>query len=277
MFAVAGMEEIRGAVGAYAAGFDPALVSAAEAQRIVSEAVAAENMLATVRGLAARRLSETELWRNQGDRSPAHHLARLSGSSVSKAQEALDTAGRLDALPQVEAAARRGELSPSQAAPIADAASKAPTSQERLLQAAKALPLGGLKDTCARTKAAAEPDDEARHQAIHRSRFLRRRRTADGAGELHYRSTPEEVAEIFGVVKGWAERRFRSARVAGRHEPNEAYLADGLLDAVRASRVHTGASGRGAGGAAEQPASDQGADDATGAGDGGPDARWSRT
>lgn len=242
------MCEIREAVGAYAAGFDPALVSAAEAQRIVEEAVAAENMLATVRGLAARRVSQTELWRREGDRSPAHH-PRVSGSSVTKAQESLDTAARLASLPQVAAAARRGELSPAQAAPIADAASKAPAAEERLLAAAKALPLGGLRDSCARTKAAAEPDDDARHKAIHRSRFLRRRRSADGAGELHYRSTPEEVAEIFGVVKGWAERRFKAARAAGRHEPNEAYLADGLLDAVRASQVPTGR-GPAAGGAA---------------------------
>ena len=82
MFGVGGMEAIRQAVGAYAAGFDPALVTAAQAQRIVEEVVAAENMLATVRGLAARRVAETDLWRREGDRSPAHHLARLSGSSV---------------------------------------------------------------------------------------------------------------------------------------------------------------------------------------------------
>ena len=122
------------------------------------------------------------------------------------------------------------------------------------MAAARALPLAGLRDTCARTKAAAEPDDEARHAAIHRSRFLRRRRTVDGAGELHYRSTPEEVAEIFGVVKGWAERRFHAARKAGRHEPGEAYLADGLLDAVRASQVHTGGGATGGSGGGRAPA-----------------------
>ncbi|MGI8683672.1 MAG: DUF222 domain-containing protein [Acidimicrobiales bacterium] len=248
MFGVTEMREIREAVGAYAGGFDPALVTAADAQRIVEDAVSAENMLATIKALAARRVSETELWRTEGDASPAHQLARKSGTSVGKAREALETAGRLGGLPAVEAAARRGELSPDQVAPIADAASKAPGSQGRLLTAAKAVSLGELRDACARTKAAAE--DGARHRAIHASRFLRRRHTADGAGELLYRSTLEEVAEIYAIAQGRADRRFRAARAAGRHEPGEAYLADGLLDAVRASQVRSGGGRNRAGGAA---------------------------
>lgn len=135
------MRAIREAVGAYAAGFDAALVTAADAQRIVEDAIAAENMLATVRGLAAERVSKTELWRKEGDRSPAHQLARKSGTSVGKAREALETAGL------------------------------------------------------------------------------------------------EEVAEIFAIVQGWANERFKKARAEGRYETGEAYLADGLLDAMRASQV----------------------------------------
>jgi hypothetical protein len=242
MFGRQEMRTIREAVGAYAGGFDAALVSAGDAQRIVEDVIAAENMLAVVRSMAARRVSETELWRREGDASPAHQLARKSGTSVSKAREALETAGRLSDLPEVEAAARRGELSPSQVTPIADAASTAPQAGSRLLAAAKAASLGELLDACARTKAAALPDAGARHDAIHTSRFLRRRRTADGAGELQYRSTLEEVAEIFAIGQGWADRRFRAARTAGRHQPGEAYLA-GLLDAVRESRVSGGGGG----------------------------------
>lgn len=231
------MRAIREAVGEYAAGFDPALLSATDAQRILADTVAAENMLATVKGLAAKRVSDTEVWRHEGDVSAAHQLARMAGTSVARARETLDTAGRLAGLPELESAARRGELSPAQAAPIAGAASSSPGSQRRLLAAAAAASLGELLDVCARTVAAARPDDESRHRAVHASRFLRRRCTADGAGELSYRSTVEEVAEIFAVVQGWADRRFRTARAVGRHEPGEAYLADGLLDAVRGSRT----------------------------------------
>ncbi len=250
------MREIRASVGAYAAGFDAALVTAADAQRIVADTVAAENMLATIKAMAARRVAETELWRKEGDASAAHQLARTSGTSVGKAREALETAGRLGGLPALEtagrlgglpaleAAARRGEVSPAQAAPIADAASKAPGSERRLLTTAKQASLGELLDACARTKAAAQPDDEARQRAIHASKILRRRRTADGAGELLYRSTLEEVAEMYAIAQGRADRRFRTARAEGRHEPGEAYLADCLLDAVRASQC-SGAGGSG--------------------------------
>lgn len=230
---------MRAAVSRFAAGFDPALISAADAERIVVDAAAVENMLATVKALAAARVAETELWRGRGDASAAHHLARTSGTSVAKARQALEAAGRLSTLPAVAAAARRGELSPAQLAPITDAASKAPAAERRLLAAAGSTSLGELLDACARTKAAADPDHEARHRAIHAGRFLRRRRCEDGAGELHYRSTLEEVAEICAVVRAHADRCFRAARADGRREPSEAHLADGLLAATRAAAVRT--------------------------------------
>jgi hypothetical protein len=235
MFGTSEMRSLREAVRRFAEGFDPALVSAADAGRIVADAAAAENMLATVKGLAAARVAETDLWRREGDASAAHHLARTSGTSVAKARQALEAAARLSALPAVDAAARRGDLSSAQLAPLTDAASKAPASEGRLLTAAGSTSLGELLDACARTKAAAEPDHEARHRAIHAGRFLRRRRCEDGAGELQYRSTLEEVAEIYTAVRAYADRCFRSARAEGRREPSEAYLADGLLDATRAS------------------------------------------
>ena len=240
MFDTSEMRSLREAVGRFAAGFDPALVSAADADRIVADAAAAENMLATVRALAGARVAETELWRRQGDASAAHHLARTSGTSVAKARQALEAAGRLGALPAVDAAARRGELSSAQLAPITDAASKAPAAERRLLTAAGSTSLGELLNACARTKAAADPDHETRHRAIHAGRFLRRRRCEDGAGELHYRSTLEEVAEIYAVVRAYADRCFRANRAEGRREPSEAYLADGLLQATRASVARSG-------------------------------------
>lgn len=244
------MAEIRSAVAAYASGFDAALVSAADAQRIATEATAAEHMLAIIKALAAARVADTELWRKEGDASPAHQLARRSGTSVAKAKEALDTARRLSNQPEVQAAARRGELSPAQAGAVSDAAEAAPEAAARLLNTARRASLGELLDDCARTKAAAQPDDGARRRAIHASRFVRRRRAADGAGELHYRSTLDEVAEVYEVIKAFADKVFRAARAEGRREPNEAYLADGLLHAMRAAqdKAATGA------GAAVQPA-----------------------
>jgi hypothetical protein len=191
-------------------------------------------MLATVKALAAKRAADAKLWKRDGDRSPAHNLARTTGTSVGEARAALALAEKLTDLPELSDAARSGQVSPKQAAPIADAAAADPASEARLLDLAGKASLGELMDECARTKAAAQPDDDARHKAIHDARHLRKRRCPDGAGELTYRSTPEEVAEIFSIAEGYARHAFEEARKRGDREPHEAYLADGLLAAVRA-------------------------------------------
>jgi hypothetical protein len=152
---------------------------------------------------------------------------------VGAAKDALATGEKLRELPVLSAAARRGELSAAQVAPIVNAAAANPAAEERLVEKARRSSLGELRDECARVKAAAEPDDEARHAAIHRRRFLRQRRCADGSGEIQYRSTLDEVAEIMAVVRGYGNQAFDLARREGRSEPEEAYLADGLLAAAR--------------------------------------------
>ena len=226
---------MRQTVASYVARLDPALVSSTQASAMLAEVVAAKNMLGTAEALLARRVAEGGSWRTEGHRSAAHQLARRSGLAVSKAKETLDSAARLESLPAVEAAARGGELSAAQLAPLSEAAAANPNAATRLLELARSASVAELADECARTKAAAHPDDGSRHRAIHAARFLRRRRTADGAGEITYRSTPEEVAQAFAFIQGWGDRAFKLAWSEGRKEPAEAYLADGLLAALRAS------------------------------------------
>jgi hypothetical protein len=132
-----GLAEIRAGVAAFAASFDAALISPADAEKVVKEAAAIENIAATVKALAAARAAKGGEWRRNGARSPAHDLARKTGSTVAKAREALDTGEKLAELPELDAAARSGELSPAQAAPIADAASADPSSESRLVAKAK--------------------------------------------------------------------------------------------------------------------------------------------
>src|SRR5947199_5756043 len=106
--------ELEKAMAAFAAGFDAALISAAQAEGVMERAARIEHMAATVKALAAARMAETELWSLGGDRSPAHMLARRSGESVSKANQALETAKKLKDRPKTDAAARAGKLSPDQ-------------------------------------------------------------------------------------------------------------------------------------------------------------------
>ena len=216
----------------YAARFDPARVSANDAAGVVDDAAAIKNIAATVEALAAARVADTELWKRDGDRSPAHQLARTTGTSVTQAKEALETARRLQHLPATEAAARRGELSSQQVAVIADAASADMHAESRLLEQSRTASLGELRDECARTKANV-CDLETRRRRIHERRSLRTWNDTDGAANLHLRDNPEVVAGIMATVEPIRDELFEVARREGRREPMEAYAADALAAVAR--------------------------------------------
>jgi hypothetical protein len=163
---------------------------------------------------------------------------------VGQATDAIDTARRLAGLPAVAAAARAGELSAQQAAAVADAATADPSAEDRLVKKARSSSLGELRDECARTKAAARPDAEARRRAIHAERFLRSYLDAEGAWNLRMRDNPEVGAEVMAAIEAIRDRLFRAARTEGRHEPSEAYAADALAELARTAGAASGRSAR---------------------------------
>ncbi|MGH8986461.1 MAG: hypothetical protein ACRDY6_21690 [Acidimicrobiia bacterium] len=154
-----------------------------------------------------------------------------NGTTVGQAKEAIETGRKLEDLPATADAAKRGELSPQQAAAITDAASADPDAQERLLETSKSGSLGELRDECARTKANA-CDVEARRRRIHERRCLSTWTDADGVGSLQLRDNPEVVAAIMARVAPVRDEIFQEARAEGRREPLEAYAADALHQLV---------------------------------------------
>ncbi|HUQ63914.1 MAG TPA: DUF222 domain-containing protein [Acidimicrobiales bacterium] len=224
---------LREAMGVYAAGFDPALISASDAGLVVEHASAIERMAATVKALAAARVSETSLWRKDGDGSPAQALARKTGTSIGAAAAAIKTGKRLKKQPKVAAAARQGELSPEQASAISEAAEANPNAETKLLEKARGASLAELKDECGRVKAAADENADARHRRIHRSRFLRRYTDAEGAGNIHVRNNVEMVAAVMSVLQPIADQLQTEAKASGREESAEAYAADALNELAR--------------------------------------------
>jgi len=218
---------VRSAMSAFATRFDPALVSARDAERVLDDAAAIKNMAATVEALAAARVAETEVWRERGDRTAAHDLARRTGTTVGQAKDALETGRKLRDLPATAGAAKNGELSAQQVGAIADAASADPDAEERLLEASKSGSLGQLRDECARTKANA-CDLEARRRRIHERRCLRNWTDADGVGNLQLRDNPEVVAEIMAKVAPVRDEIFEKSG----GEPFEAAAADALHQIV---------------------------------------------
>ncbi|MGH9049290.1 MAG: DUF222 domain-containing protein [Acidimicrobiia bacterium] len=221
------LSQVRSALSEYATRFDPAAFSARDAASIVDDATAIEKMAATVKSLAAARVAATDVWKQGGERSAAHELARRTGTSVGQAKETLETGRKLQDLPATAEAAKQGELSPQQAAAIADAATADPDAEQRLLEAARGGSLGELRAECARTKANA-CDLEARRRRIHERRCLRTWTDADGAGNLHLRDNPERIAEIMARVAPVRDHIFEQGRAEGRREPLEAYAADAL-------------------------------------------------
>jgi hypothetical protein len=223
------LSELRNAMGAYAARFDPARLPASDAARVLEDAGAIEKMAATVKSLAAARVVETNQWKHEGDRSPAHHLARSTGTPVGQARDALAAAQRLQDFPAVDAAARRGELSAQQVAVITDAAVADPTAEARLVEQAQRGSYGELRDECARTKANVT-DLEERRRRIHRQRYLRTWNDTEGAALLQMRDNPEVVAGIMASVEPIRDELFARARDHGRAERLEAHSADALAE-----------------------------------------------
>jgi len=222
------LKELEASLARFAADFDSALLPAAQAEGIMERAARMEHMCATIKALAAARFAETELWRNGGDRSPAHMLAKKTGKPVSQAHQQLENAKRLEAHPKTDAAARKGELSPEQQAAITDAAEVDPNAEDDLLDMARRTSLNELRDEAARRKAAAQDPDE-RHRRIDAERFVRSWTGPDGAWNLGAKGTPEKGARFMARVQSIADALFRKARAEGRRERPEAYLFDALM------------------------------------------------
>jgi hypothetical protein len=235
------LAELRSAMSAYAAGFDAARLAAEDAARVAEEAAAIEKMAATVKSLAAARVAETNVWKRAGDLSPAHHLARTTGTPVGLARDALEAARRLGDLPAIDAAARRGELSAAQVAVLTDAATADPTAEARLVNQARRGSFGELRDECARTKANV-CDLEQRRRRIHRQRYLRTWKDTEGAALLQMRDNPEVVAGVMAALEPLRDELFAAARARGGAERLEAHTADALAELAR--RAENTESGR---------------------------------
>src|SRR5438552_2181615 len=175
---------------------EPATLSGDAARQVVELAARGERLFGALKSLAARRVSESNAWRVQGERTAAHWLARNTGTSVGQAVTTLETAARLHELPALDAAYRAGTLSPTQANEIASAAAADPAAERELLDAAAKDGAAGLRERCRRVKAAATPDDAARHETIRRTRSLRHWTDPDGAFRIDGRLLPEDGAEI---------------------------------------------------------------------------------
>jgi hypothetical protein len=229
MFVVETASEQEEALAAFCAALQPASIPRTEVAQIYESLARMERLVAGARLRLAARVEASNHWRTAGNRTAADWLARIMGTTAGAAHAELAVSSYLDRLPATDDALRRGELSVAQAAAVTDAAAADPRAESRLLAAAERSSLRSLRDECARTKAAADPDADARYERIRRERAVRTSTDADGAWNLHARGPADAGATVMAALQAAADDVFRQAYRDGRQEPRAAYLFDALV------------------------------------------------
>jgi hypothetical protein len=218
------------ALAALCGDLDPVTVRLADAPAVYEALAHVEKLAAGAKLRMASRVAESREWRRQGWRSPAEWLARTSGTSTGAAHAELETSQRLASLAHTDEAVRQGQLSASQAAAIADASVADPSAEGRLVAKAERSSLQELRQVCARTKAAADPDPDGRYERIRRERALRTFTDHEGAWNLQARGPVDAGARVMAALRPLIEDVFSAARLDGRRESPDAYAFDALVE-----------------------------------------------
>ena len=200
-----------------------------DAVALLELAARAERICASIKAYAARRVEETKVWRKEGHRTAAHWVAEATGETVGAAARTLETARALEYLPDTDAAFRAGELSATQTAEIASAASADPGAEDALLQTASQTSVKGLRDRCRQVRAGAEADDQEWARRLHVERKAHEWTDPDGAYCVSARMAPDAGARFSSAWRAHTDRIFRDARRAGVREPRSSYAADALV------------------------------------------------
>ena len=220
------------------AAIDTESMSAREAEGVVAAATRLANAASALAAHAAHRVGETGEHRRCGDRSEAHHLARVAGTGLGSARQALEVVSASSVLGDTGAAFRQGELSVRQASAIAGAALVDRRAEGRLLRMARSRGIGQLEEECARVRAAAAPEDESeRHRRARSERGAWKHTNRDGSAEIRFRSSAEDVAEAWAVIAAYRDRLFHNGDPgSGGARPSfDQRSADGFLDMARAA------------------------------------------
>jgi len=216
----------------FLASLDPALVHASDAARLLEATAAVEQRACSLKTLLAKRAADSQEWAQRGHRSPEDWLAQTTGTSYGQAAGILNASEKLDKLPKLEGALRKGELSGPKLNELAAAAT--PDNEQRLLDASKRENFKQLKRTCAREKASSRSTerDEARHARIHAERYYKSFTDADGAYCYAGHTTAAIGARIDAALDAETDAVFKAAYAKGHKESLSAYRADALVNLI---------------------------------------------
>src|SRR5580700_7597966 len=209
---VAGFEVPRRAVdeiAAYLARLEPERITTAQAAELFGLFAELTRLAAAGQVLLTPRVAESESW-----------MAKETGTGLGDAIATAETAQRLRLLPKTADALRKGTLSAPQVREITAAAAASPSAEAELLEVATTGTLKGLKDRCRRVRATAgsAEAENARYEAIRKSRFFRHWSDVDGAFRGEFKLTPDDGARMLASLDIRANDLFDKARKTGERE-----------------------------------------------------------
>ncbi|MBO0748119.1 MAG: DUF222 domain-containing protein, partial [Acidimicrobiaceae bacterium] len=227
------LEDVIRSLESIVQAFDPDLVDSAQATRLVDTFTRGERLCSAGRALAARRVQTTNAWKAEGFRSAAEWFAAKTKSSQAAANDTLNTAEQIQALPATREALLNGDISVEQATAITSAATVDPDAEVRLLDEASQSSLRRLQRDAHAARVAACREQASLREKIHASRYLRTWTSSDGAFEGRFRLTPDHGAILGSALDIEEAAVFAAARRDGRYETSQAYAADALVNLAR--------------------------------------------
>lgn len=233
---IGSLTELRDATASLLAQLEPRTMTPDEAASATELLAETGRAIAGSKALCAARASESTVWKQAGDRSAAHWLARLDGSSVARGGICLDAAKAAAENSRLGDAIRSGNVSLDAAGEIASVGRYAPSQVEPMLDMSADCSLAELRNRAReiRARSRGPREAEARDRA-RRARYARRQADGDGAARLVLGSSVEDIALLEAAAQPYREAAFELARQEGRHEPAEALAFDAYALALRSA------------------------------------------
>ena len=206
------------------ADLEPDLMAADDARRLMESYAKLKKLAAYGETVLARKLDDAE------------ELAKVTGTSVGKAKQTVETAKALRDAEIVQDAFSQGDISLDQAAEIAKAEIASPGSADVLLKTAASESFQVLRDKARKTVLEAEQ----KRGLAERQREARSARsyTDDlGMTNIHLRLQPHIGTALVNRAEAEASRMFKAAKKDGKQEPFERHLADAYAKIFSGSPV----------------------------------------
>jgi 5-methylcytosine-specific restriction endonuclease McrA len=201
------------------AELDPDRLMGADATALYAEFAASERLMLAGKTLLAPRIETSGVWRDDGHKDAASHLAAVEGVSAGQARGTLVNGRRLEELPGTEEVLRQGKLSAPKLTELCGAGTLDPAQEPELLRGAADEPLAIVKQRCRRSRAtSARRDPMAAAQKIHAERFFNSWTDAEGAFCFQGRDTAERGARILNHLRHAADCLQKERKTGHRPE-----------------------------------------------------------